>query len=176
MSSFLQKLKRKGVAVENTDQGASGASAQNASKTAIPQGVTQLPVDVYQNDSEIVIFAQVPGVEIKDLDVSIEGDNDVITVQGQAHRPHNLVTLKETGGDGQSVPIGHGEDHTSFTLEECVWGKFFRQIILPQEVDASSAQAKIKDGVLVLHLPLKGHSSNRIRMQVQKFDSGQSAA
>lgn len=175
MSSFLQKLKGKGVAVEETASGPAAAPVSNAGKTAVPQGVTQLPVDVYQNDSEIVIFAQVPGVEIKDLDVSIEGDNDVITIQGQAHRPHDLVTLRETGADGQSVPIGHGEDHTSFTLEECVWGKFFRQIILPQEVDAPSAQAKIKDGVLVLHLPLKGHSSNRIRMQVQKFDSGQTS-
>jgi HSP20 family molecular chaperone IbpA len=51
-----------------------------------------------------------------------------------------------------------------------VWGKFFRQIILPQEVDAAAAQAKIKDGVLVLHLPLKGHTVNRIKMQVQRFD------
>lgn len=173
MSSFLQKLKGKGVSVEETASGPAAAPVSNTGKTAVPQGVTQLPVDVYQNDTEIVIFAQVPGVDIKDLDVSIEGDNDVITVQGQAHRPHDLVTLKQQSDDGQSVPIGHGEDHTAFTLEECVWGKFFRQIILPQEVDAGSAQAKIKDGVLVLHLPLKGHTSNRIRMQVQKFDSEQ---
>lgn len=177
MSSFLQKLKGKGVAVEETASGPAAAPVSSAGKTAVPQGVTQLPVDVYQNDAEIVIFAQVPGVEIKDLDVSIEGDNDVITIQGQSHRPHDLVTLKQQSDDGQSVPIGigHGGDHTAFTLEECVWGKFFRQIILPQEVDAASAQAKIKDGVLVLHLPLKGHTSNRIRMQVQKFDSGQNS-
>jgi HSP20 family molecular chaperone IbpA len=71
------------------------------------------------------------------------------------------------------VPIGEGGDeHTAFTLEECIWGKFFRQIILPQEVDAPLAQAKIKDGVLVLHLPLKGHISNKIRMQVTRFDAG----
>jgi HSP20 family protein len=173
MSSFLQKLKGKGVAVEETASGPAAAPVSSAGKTAIPQGVTQLPVDVYQNDAEIVVFAQVPGVEIKDLDVSIEGDNDVITIQGAARRPHDLVTLKQTGGDGQSVPIGHGahDEHESFTLEECVWGKFFRQIILPQEVDATAAQAKIKDGVLVLHLPLKGHAVNRIKMQVQKFDS-----
>ena len=173
MSSFLQKLKGKGVAVGDEHGSQSSAPTGAAQKTEIPQGVTQLPVDVYQNDAEIVIFAQVPGVEIKDLDVSIEGDNDVITVQGQARRPHDLVQLRGESNDGQAVPIGHGPSgETQFTLEECVWGKFFRQIILPQEVDATSAQAKIKDGVLVLHLPLKGHATNKIRMQVERFDPG----
>lgn len=169
MSSFLQKLKGKGVTSAEPEHDA-GQAAPQPTKTEAPAGVTQLPVDVYQNDTEIVIFAEVPGVEIKDLDVSIEGDNDVITISGTSHRPHDLVSLRERGSDGQAVTINHGEEHTQFTLEECVWGKFFRQIILPQEVDASLAQAKIKDGVLVLHLPLKGHSSNKIRMQVTKLD------
>jgi hypothetical protein len=29
----------------------------------------------------------------------------------------------------------------------------------------------VKDGVLVLHLPLKGHATNRMRMHVEKVDS-----
>jgi len=174
MSSFLQKLKGKGVQTDAHEAKGGQPSQPVQQKSDIPSGVTQLPVDVYQNDNEIVIFAQVPGVEIKDLDVSIEGDNDVITIQGTSHRPHDLVQLRGTG-DPDSVAINLGvpaahEEHTQFTLEESPWGKFFRQIILPQEVDAPAAQAKIKDGVLVLHLPLKGHSSNRIRMQVQRFD------
>lgn len=170
MSSFLQKLKGKGVNTAEVKQDAGAQPTQAATKSDIPAGVTQLPVDVYQNDTEIVIFAQVPGVEIKDLDVSIEGDNDVITISGASHRPHDLVTLKEQSLDGKGIPSG-ADAETAFTLEESVWGKFFRQIILPQEVDAPQAQAKIKDGVLVLHLPLKGHISNKIRMQVTRFDN-----
>lgn len=169
MSSFLQKLKGKGIAVESDEHGASHATAAQSAKSEIPSGVTQLPVDVYQSDREIVIYAQIPGAEVKDLDVSIEGDNDVITIQGESSRPSSLVGIKEEVGEA-IIKQGRVAGHEDFALEECVWGKFFRQIILPQEVDAGAAQAKVKDGVLVLHLPLKGHAINKIRMQVQKLD------
>lgn len=167
MSSFLQKLKGKGVGVSEDHT----VSTDNLpAKSDVPAGVTQLSVDVKQGDTEITIYAQVPGTEIKDLDVSIEGDNDVITIQGTSRRPEELMPH---AGDG-NVAITQGvsdEEHDGFTLEECVWGKFFRQIILPQEVDATAAQAKVKDGVLVLHLPLKGHTSNKMRMHVERVDS-----
>jgi HSP20 family molecular chaperone IbpA len=170
MSSFLQKLKGKGVGIADDH---SISPANLPVKSEVPSGVTQLPVDVKQGDTEITIYAQVPGTDIKDLDVSIEGDNDVITISGSSHRPEDLVTRVTEG----NVPIGQGahatadDDHDGFTLEECAWGKFFRQIILPQEVDATIAQAKVKDGVLVLHLPLKGHASNKMRMHVEKVES-----
>jgi HSP20 family molecular chaperone IbpA len=166
MSSFLQKLKGKGVGVTEEHT----AAPVNTQKSEVPSGVTQLSVDVKQSDTEIIIFAQVPGTEIKDLDVSIEGDNDVITIQGSSRRPSDLIGAKPEDAIPVSTP-GHGAEHDEFTLEECAWGKFFRQIILPQEVDASAAQAKVKDGVLVLHLPLKGHPSNKMRMHVEKVDS-----
>ena len=175
MSSFLQKLRGKGV-VETEEQ--TGSAAQDDG----PAGVVQLPVDVYQSDNEIIIYAQIPGTDVNKLDVSIEGENDVITVQGEQIRPENLVTMapeiaEEEGqqhNDGENVqihigssqPAGQGE----FSFEECVWGQFFRQIILPQEVDPGRASAKVKDGVLVLHLPLKEPSDNKIRMKVVKFD------
>lgn len=168
MSSFLQKLKGKGVGVSDEHE----ATPVNSAKSDVPAGVAQLPVDVKQSDTEITIFAQVPGTEIKDLDVSIEGDNDVITISGTSRRPMDLVGAKPEGDIAISVGMHHDdEEHEEFTLEECAWGKFFRQIILPAEVDATAAQAKVKDGVLVLHLPLKGHSSNKMRMLVEKVDS-----
>jgi HSP20 family molecular chaperone IbpA len=157
MSSFLQKLKGKGV-VEDKDA-VVGQPAQSVSHSSSPQGVTQLAVDVYQSDREIVIFAQISGADINDLDVSIEGDNDIITIQGNAHRPDALGLGADTGHD----------DKAGFSLEECQWGKFYRQIILPEEVDAERAEAKAKDGVLILRLPLKGQASNKFRMQISKI-------
>ena len=147
------------------------ATPVNSQKSDIPAGVTQLPVDVQQSDSEIIIYAQVPGTEIKNLDVSIEGDNDVITIQGSSVRPMDLVGAPSIEESNVIIKQGRVAGHEDFTLEECNWGKFFRQIILPQEVDATAAQAKVKDGVLVLHLPLKGHVSNKMRMHVERVDS-----
>ena len=175
MSSFLQKLRGKGV-VETEEQ--TGSVAQDDG----PAGVVQLPVDVYQSDNEIIIYAQIPGTDVNKLDVSIEGENDVVTVQGEQIRPEDLVTMvseptEEDGqqyNDGENVQIHIGASSTAgegeFSFEECVWGQFFRQIILPQEVDPGRASAKVKDGVLVLHLPLKEPSDNKIRMKVVKFD------
>ena len=167
MSSLLQKLKGKGVGVTEDHT----AEPVHSQKSEVPSGVTQLPVDVQQSDSEIVIYAQVPGTEIKNLDVSIEGDNDVITIQGSSVRPTDLAPIKEDPDAEVIIKQGRIVGRTDFTLEECNWGKFFRQIILPQEVDAAAAQAKVKDGVLVLHLPLKGHTSNKMRMHVERVES-----
>ncbi len=147
------------------------AAPVNSQKSEAPAGVTQLPVDVQQSEMEIIIYAQVPGTEIKNLDVSIEGDNDVITIQGTSTRPSDLVGAPPAEESGVIIKQGRVAGHEDFTLEECAWGKFFRQIILPQEVDATAAQAKVKDGVLVLHLPLKGHSTNKMRMHVERVDS-----
>ena len=178
MSSFLQKLRGKGL-VQNEEQ-----ATEAAGQVGAPVGVAQLPVDVYQSDREIVIYAQIPGTDVSKLDVSIEGENDVITVQGEQRRPEELGiaaapqeqhSLQEHDpANGEEVPIHIGSSHADtggeFSFEECIWGQFFRQIILPQEVDPGRAVAKVKDGVLVLHLPLKEVSDNRIKMKIVKMD------
>jgi len=185
MSSFLQKLKGKGV----VDSGQDGQDQEHLDAepapvhSDTPAGVTQLPVDVYQSDTEIVIYAQIPGASVSELDVSIEGDSDVITIQGVQHRPEELaskgsVEEPNKGEDeGENVHINVGahtevhEENGEFSFEECAWGQFFRQIILPQEVDAARAQAKVRDGVLVLKMPLKAPRERKIRMNVVKMDS-----
>lgn len=177
MSSFLQKLRGKGIV--QTEESTEAAAGQ----VNTPVGVAQLPVDVYQSDREIVIYAQIPGTDISKLDVSIEGENDVITVQGEQRRPEELgaTVMQEheshdqSQSDGETVQIhvgsaAHVSDGGEFSFEECMWGQFFRQIILPQEVDPGRAVAKVKDGVLVLHLPLKEPSDNRIKMKIVKLD------
>lgn len=124
---------------------------------AIVSGVSQLPVDVFQSDVSIVIYAQIPGLNLDKLDISIEGDNDVVTIQGEYQRPSDIVGIHHEGSAGE------------FSLEECSWGQCFRQIILPQEIDSQSADAKVKDGVLILTLPLKNSVAKKIKMRVTKI-------
>jgi len=151
MGTFMEKLKGKGI-VKEEDAGAQAVKAPNAAPEGIPvHNALQLPVDVYQGDSEIVIFAQIAGVDLESLDVSIGGESDIVTLSGHSVRPEDLV-------DG----VVRGE----FSLEECSWGEFYRQIILPEPIEPEEAEAKEKDGVLVLILPLKGHQKNGFRMNV----------
>lgn len=95
-----------------------------------PEG--ELAVDVYQTDGEIVIQSTIAGVQAEDLDVSIE--NDVVTIRGERRNPNQ------------------GEEKSYF-YQECYWGPFSRQIILPEEVDASRAEAEMKEGILTLRFP-----------------------
>ncbi len=165
MNSFLKKLEREGVLKDQTPapiaNGVTSASApapaqkQSGPPGALPADVTQLAVDVFQSDAEVIIYAQIPGADLSKIDVSIEGDNDIITIQGEYQRPESVIQK-------------HGE-HGEFSLEECVWGKFFRQIILPHEIDTDASDAKMKDGVLILHCPFKHATAKKIKMQITKL-------
>lgn len=92
----------------------------------------QLAVDVFQNDDEIVIIAPIAGVRKEDLDIAI--NDEMVTVKG---------TRKPT-----SVPH---DDH--YYLQECYWGPFSRNYILPIAVLHDKAKASLKDGLLTITIP-----------------------
>ncbi len=95
-----------------------------------PEG--QLTVDVYQTDTDLVIQSAVAGVKTEDLDISIEAD--AVLIRGNRKQP------PETG-------------ERNYFYQECYWGPFSRQIILPEETDPGRAQASIKEGVLTIRIP-----------------------
>jgi HSP20 family molecular chaperone IbpA len=56
-----------------------------------------------------------------------------------------------------------------FFTEECIWGEFYRRIILPESVDIERADAKIKNGVLILVLPLmKPEEKEKVKLKITK--------
>ncbi len=161
MGTFMDKLKGKGlVDKEGNLKDASSTPSQNTQQASLPGHALQLPVDVFQSDNEIIIYAQLAGMDMQTLDVSITGENDVVSIQGTAHRPEQLMYESHTSENGD------------FTLEECHWGDFYRQIILPDEIDPERAEAKTKDGVLVLILPLVGKQNKGLRLNVVRADDG----
>lgn len=89
-------------------------------------------VDVIDRDTEVVIRAEVPGVEKKDLDVSLS---------------EHAVTIKGTTSHEEREEEGH------FFRAELSRGTFARTVPLPAEVDSAKAKAKFKDGVLTLTIP-----------------------
>ncbi|MBI3255531.1 MAG: Hsp20/alpha crystallin family protein, partial [Candidatus Andersenbacteria bacterium] len=92
----------------------------------------QLTVDVFQDDENIIIQSTIAGVSPDDLDVSIT--NDMVTVRGERRRQYNA-------------------DQEDYFYQECYWGTFSRSIILPVEIDADRAEAKIKNGILTIRIP-----------------------
>lgn len=92
----------------------------------------QLPVDVHQTASDIVIRTFVAGVRPDELSISIS--RDMVEIEGtRAEREHIA-------------------DQDYFT-RELFWGSFSRTILLPQEVDVDASSANAKDGLLTIILP-----------------------
>lgn len=89
-------------------------------------------VDVLERDNEIVVRAEVPGVDKMDLDVSVS--DSTVTIKGSTRHEE-----KEEKGD--------------YYRHEISTGAFTRAVALPSDVDGSKARASFKDGVLELTLP-----------------------
>ncbi len=141
--SFLDKLKvkveEKTPVQEDEIKDEEGGEEEAGDNTTA--SFLQLDVDIFQTASDIVIIAPIPGVEIKDLDITVENENDVVTIQGKREMPKLDFS-------------GAGGEENKYLRQECQWGPFYRQIILPQEINVSEVEAKFKKGILILRLPL----------------------
>jgi len=133
MTSFLDKLKGR---VEAEDDGKSKPKQEKKIKD-----FSQLDVDIYQTEDKIYVTAQISGVDIKDLSITLGDENDSITIQGSKELPEEFNVFKEKA-EGK------------YLRQECLWGEFYRQIILPQEINVNDVSAKTEKGVLIITLPL----------------------
>ena len=97
-------------------------------------------VDVIERDDEVVVKAELPGVEKKDLDVSVT---------------ENSVTIKGTTSHEEK------EEKGNYYRCEISRGAYARTVALPSYVDADKAKASFKDGVLELTLPKVEKSKRR---------------
>lgn len=89
-------------------------------------------VDVRESDKEIVVEAELPGVEQKDIKVNVA--NNVLTISG------------ERRGEEKTEKKG-------YSRIERHYGKFERSFGLPETVNADKVSAEFKNGVLTLTLP-----------------------
>jgi HSP20 family protein len=94
-------------------------------------------IDVTETDKEIEITAELPGLERKDVDISIE--DDLLTIRGEK----KVETKQEDQGDKDK----------NYHVSERSYGVFYRVIQLPPGVDPSSIQAVMSKGVLKLTIP-----------------------
>ena len=109
---------------------------------AEPRGETvRMKVDVVEKDGAYLVTAELPGVSREDVQVTIDGAQ--VTLAAEVKRE------KEVAADERVL---HSER---------VYGKATRSFALPQEVDESTAVAKLRDGVLELTLPKKAAAARK---------------
>ncbi|MDD5568935.1 MAG: Hsp20/alpha crystallin family protein [Candidatus Pacebacteria bacterium] len=100
----------------------------------------QLVIDVYETDKELVIQSAIAGVKNEDIDISLE--NDIIIIRGERKNP-----VKDS--------------KKSYFTQECYFGPFSREIIIPREIDTSRIEANIKDGLLTVRMPKIERAKNK---------------
>lgn len=105
------------------------------------QGAWAPAVDIYENDGELVVEAELPGLEKGDIKVNVE--DGVLTLKGE--RKLSEETKEE-----------------DYHRVERAYGTFTRSFTLPDTVDAEKISAKHKDGVLRVSLPKKPEAKPKV--------------
>jgi HSP20 family protein len=112
------------------------------------------PVDVYEDEHNVVLKVEVPGIDEKDIDVRVE--NNVLTVLGERK-------------------VEKEEKEENFRRVERQYGSFTRTFTLPSTVDAERIQADYDKGILKIVLPKKAEAkpkSIKVNVGTQKTLEG----
>ncbi len=105
------------------------------------------PVDVRETDDKVLIDAELPGMDPKDVQVRIEGNS--------------LILSGERKQEKEEKAKGYQRMERSF-------GRFEREIPLPMSVDSAKCAANYKNGVLQIELPKKPEAKPKtIQVQVK---------
>ncbi|MGC8764787.1 MAG: Hsp20/alpha crystallin family protein [Brevinematia bacterium] len=103
-------------------------------------------VDVYEKDNQIVVKADVPGINEKDLSVELEGN--VLTISGKKEEEKEV---KEK----------------NYHRIERSYGSFCRSITLPEGIESDKVSAEYKKGVLTINIPKsKAAETKKIEVKV----------
>jgi len=98
------------------------------------------PVNTFVRDGKFWVQAEIPGIDRKDLDVTVEGNT--LTIRGE--RKHTKETKEE-----------------NYMVRECQYGTFLRRLALPEGVNADKVHASYKDGMLEITMPMDKSTSGR---------------
>ncbi len=92
----------------------------------------ELVIDVFETNAHFVVLTAIAGVNIKDLDISVE--KDMMVIKGHRADPHDAHEKK-------------------YFYQECYWGPFSRKIVLPENIHTEKAEAQMDKGMLVIKIP-----------------------
>ncbi len=106
-------------------------------------------IDIRDNENQIIVQADLPGIDEKDLEVAITKDSIIL----QGEKKYEYEEKKE-----------------NYFRKERSYGSFKRVIPLPVEVDDSKAEAKYKNGVLTIILPKSEKATQNIKKIPVKID------
>lgn len=99
-------------------------------------------VDVSETDDAVEVSVELPGLDEKDIDVSVT--EDLLTIKGEKKDEHE-------------------EKRKGYYVSERRWGSFYRSIPLPPGVASDKAEASFKKGVLSVSLPKTTEAQAKVK-------------
>ena len=116
----------------------------DSSSSLLPSGHGSFApqMEVTETGKEVRITAELPGLDEKDIEVSVTGN--MLTLSGEKKEEHE-------------------EEKGSYRQSERSYGYFERCVPLPKGIDADKAMAKFKNGVLKITLPKKAEAQSSPR-------------
>jgi HSP20 family protein len=124
-----------------------------AQPTADSAPVRRPAIDVAESDTAYVVTLDVPGVTREDVKVSIDGRSVSIVAEARAETPDAAATDANADAAKTSERV---------ILRERAVASFARSFTLQSEIDQSSSQAKLDNGVLTLTLAKRSPASTQL--------------
>lgn len=110
------------------------------------------PVDIYENEHELVVKAELPGIDPKDLDIRVE--NNILTIRGERK-------FDEKVNENNCLRV------------ERAYGSFSRSFSLANTVNSEAIKADYQNGLLTLTIPKREEAKPK---QIKVNVSGTAAA
>jgi len=110
--------------------------------TAQEQSMWVPPIEVFERDNNLVVQAELPGMNKDDVRVEVTGEG--LAIQGERKTEYE-------------------DKREGYYRSERSYGRFYRTVPLPEGIDPDKAKAQFKDGVLQVEIPLPPSAQRKHR-------------
>lgn len=109
--------------------------------TNFETGAPDIRLDINEDDKVYRMKAEIPGVDKKDIDVSVDGNQVAISAE---------IKRESKKKEGEKE-----------VCSERYYGQVYRSFSLPTDVDSAKAEARYENGVLTMTLPKKSNGASQ---------------
>ena len=127
----------------NVNQEAEEISPESDDSYLTDNNTFELPIDIARYADKLIIVVPMVGAAPEDINLTI--NNEVLYVYKAAREP-----------------IENVDNHY---LKECHWGELAREVNLPTQIDPSTSQAELKNGILKIILPITKAKTRIIKVR-----------
>ena len=113
----------------------------------IPSSSFSPSLEISDKKDSYIASAELPGIEQKDIDVTIDEENNILIIKGEKKQKD-----QEEGDD--------------YFVTERAYGAFRREICLPKDINQNDIKASFKNGVLKLIIPKE---NNKHKKEIKKI-------